>query len=177
MGAGMFWGIFFILIGIGIVLRVLFHVDLPIFKFLIAFLFIWIGIRIIFGSHIFSGYKAGGNNVIFGEKNWTSDSICQGEYNVIFGKAVYDLRDVKPEGTGPYKVEIHTVFAESIIKVKKDMPLRIDASAAFAGAQMPNGNNAVLGSVQYQSSSFRADSAYLYVKADVAFGGLRIDEY
>jgi predicted membrane protein len=177
MSAGLFWGILFILIGISIVIRVVFNVDFPLFKFLFAFLFIWIGIRIMLGTNVLSVHSEGEHNVIFGEKRWTGEELGTGEYNIIFGKGVYDLRNVKLEGNEPLVVQIHTVFGATEIKVAKDIPLRVEANAVFGGAEMPNGNNAAFGSVKYESQSFVKDSSYILIKADVVFGGLQIKEY
>ncbi|HQK36589.1 MAG TPA: LiaF-related protein [Bacteroidales bacterium] len=177
MSAGLFWGILFILIGISIVIRVVFNVDFPLFKFLFAFLFIWIGIRIMLGTNVLSSHSEGEHNVIFGEKRWTGTEVGSGEYNIIFGKGVFDLRDMKPEGLEPLMVQVHTVFGGTEIKVSKDIPLRVEANAVFGGAEMPNGNNAAFGSVQYESPAFVKDSAHLFIKADVVFGGLQIKEY
>jgi hypothetical protein len=179
MGAGMFVGIFFILIGAGIVIKILFNIDFPVIKILFAFFFVWIGIKILFG-HNTSGFvtsNAGKHDVVFGERVWNYDSIPNGEYNCVFGKAVYDLRNVQLTGNEPVHMEIHTVFGGSVVKIRRDMPVKIEANAAFAGVQMPNGNNTAFGTGYYQSKTFQPDTAYLRIKADVVFGGMQIEEY
>jgi hypothetical protein len=179
MGAGMFMGILFILIGAGIVVKIVFNIDFPVVKVLVAFFFVWIGVKILFGN-FHSGFvttEPGKHDVIFGEKVWSSDSISNGEYNCVFGKAVYDLRDVKLTGNEPVHMEVHTVFGGSVIKIRREMPVKIEANAAFAGVQMPNGNNTAFGTGHYQSPAYHPDSVYLKIKADVVFGGMQIEEY
>jgi hypothetical protein len=179
MGAGMFMGIFFILIGAGIVIKILFNIDFPVIKVLVAFFFVWIGLRIMFGNFHTGFVTSEGNkhDVVFGEKKWKSDSMAAGEYNCVFGKAVYDLRDYQLKGTETEYMEIHTVFGGSVLKIRKDMPVKIEANSAFAGVQMPNGNMTSFGSNKYESAAYRPDSAHLRIKAEVVFGGLQIEEY
>ena len=69
MGAGIFWGIILILIGLGIVIRVVFNIDFPVFKFLVAIFFIFLGLRMMFGSFgIVNFHVDSKNDVFFGEK-------------------------------------------------------------------------------------------------------------
>jgi len=114
MGAGLFWGLILILIGIGIVIRVVFNIDFPVVKFLIAFFFIFIGIKILGGT---------------------------------------------------------------VLKIDDKTPVKMKAEAVFGNAELPNGNAATFGTNRYESESFNKDTAYLYVKADVVFGSLKVKSY
>ena len=172
MGAAIFWGSILILIGLALVIKVVFNVDFPVLKILIAFVFIYLGIRILFGSFGLFNFKTGPNEVIFGERYFTPP-YEHSEYNVVFGKGVFDFRDIDlSEGTK--YVKIGTVFAGSHIKIRRDMPVRINAEAVFAGAELPDGNTAVFGSSTYTSESFNPDSACLDIKVEVVFGGVQV---
>lgn len=172
MGAAIFWGSILILIGLALVIKVVFNVDFPIFKILIAFVFIYLGLRILFGSFGLFSFKTGPNDVIFNER-YFSPPYEHPEYNVVFGKGVFDFRDIDlSEGTK--YVKIGNVFAGSQIRIRRDMPVRINADAIFAGAELPDGNTAVFGSSTYTSESFNPDSAYLDIKVDVVFGGVQV---
>ena len=175
MSTGIILGIIFIIIGLGIVIRVVFNIDFPVFKFLFALFFIYIGLRIMFGNLGFFHFNVSKNDVVFNEKRIEA-SIGENEYNVVFGHGIFDFRDVDlSDGTAKFKV--NTVFGASEIKVKKDMPLKIVADAVFAGAELPEGNTAVFGSNNYVNESFSEDSSYLFIKIDVVFGGVEVKTY
>jgi len=172
MGAAIFWGSILIVIGIALLIKVVFNVDFPIFKILVAFVFFFIGIRILLGSFGVFNFHSGPNDVIFGEKFYSAP-YDHPEYNVIFSKGVFDFRNVDLS-QGTQSVKISTVFGGSQIKISKDMPVRIVADAVFAGAELPDGNTAVFGNSSYQSSTYKSDSAHLDIKVDVVFGGVQV---
>ena len=153
MGAGVFWGALLILIGLALIIRFVFNVDFPVFKVLLAMFFIYIGIRILFGSF----YEPENNK----------------EYNVVFGQGNFDFTRVDLS-RGNVNVKIGTVFGGSKIKIDRDMPVKIVADAVFSGAELPDGSTAVFGTSTYQSETFNPDSAYLKIKLDVVFGGVEV---
>ena len=172
MGAAIFWGSILILIGLSLVIKVVFNVDFPVFKILLAFLFVYIGLRILLGSFGLFSFKAGPNDVIFSER-FFSPPYEHSEYNVVFARGVFDFRNIDLiEGTK--NIKIGTVFGGSQIKINHTMPVKITADAVFAGAELPDGNTAVFGSSTYTSESFNPDSAHLNIKIDVIFGGVQV---
>lgn len=176
MGAGMFWGILLILIGLGIVIRVVFNIDFPIVKFIIAFFFIFLGIKILLGNFNFWKVRHDENTTMFGERRINGIDAEHKEYNVIFGSNVVDLRDIDLS-QGSKEIEINVIFGSSDIKISEKTPVKIKAEAVFGSAQMPNGNTASFGSTQYKTESFSKDTNYLYIKADAVFGGFQVKSY
>ncbi len=174
MGAGLFWGILIILIGISIIIRVIFNVDFPIFKILFGLLFLYIGLKILTGSFGFKGLKGEENDVAFGEKQFSEISKDDTEFNVLFGKGTFDFRNINLSEAS-FNVKINTVFGGSIIKIKKDLPVKIKADAVLAGAKLPNGNTTAFGTTFYQSENFQEDSNHLFLKLDIVFGGIEIE--
>lgn len=174
MSSSLFWGIVLIIIGLSLVIKIVFNIDFPIFKLLVAFFFIYIGLKIMLGSSFRPfHYTRTESNVVFGESNFTQAKGGK-EYNVVFSKGNFDFRDIVLEPNGPTFVKISTVFGGSTILINRDMPVRINVNAAFSGAQMPNGNSAAFGSTVYSSDSLDVSKPYLDIKADVVFGGLDI---
>lgn len=177
MGAGIFWGIVLIIIGLGIVIRVVFNIDFPVFKFLVALFFIFLGIRIMFGSFglFHFNYHSGKGDIIFNERviHGTPE---EDEYNVVFGKGVFDFRDIDLS-EGPIKTKMATVFGGSEIKINSDTPIKIKADAVFGGVELPERNTAVFGTSHYTSENFSEDTNYLYLKIDVVFGGVEVRKY
>ena len=41
------------------------------------------------------------------------------EYNVIFGKSVYDFRDLNFPDNEPIRIKINTIFGKTVIRIKK----------------------------------------------------------
>ena len=172
MGAGVFWGAVLIFIGLALIIRFVFNVDFPIFKVLVAGFFIYMGIRILMGSFGMFNIHSGPNDVLFAEKEFVRPENNK-EYNVIFGKGNFDFTDIDLTQGNVY-VKIGTVFGASEIRIDRNMPVRINADAVFAGAELPDGNTAVFGSSTYESESFNPDSNHLKIKLDVVFGGAEV---
>ena len=154
MGASLFWGIILIIIGLSLIIKIIFNIDFPIIKILLAFIFIYIGLRILLGPTFKPFHKHKDmNGVVFGENNF--EEIEDGkEYHVVFGKGVYDLRNF--EIIGNKNVKISTVFGSSIILLKEGMPVKIEANAVFANAIMPDGSANSFGYAGYTSPAVAA---------------------
>lgn len=176
MGAGLFWGLILILVGLGIVIRVIFNIDFPLVKFVIAFFFIFIGIKILVGNFNFWHGEKDENTTIFSESKISGLDENFKEYNVIFGSSVIDLRGIDLS-KGSKEIEINTIFGSSFVKLDENTPVKIKADAAFASAKLPNGNTAAFGTGRYENEYFKRDTNYIYIKGDVVFGSLEIKNY
>jgi len=172
MGAGVFWGVLLILVGLALIIRFVFNVDFPLFKVLFALFFIYIGLRILFGGFGLFKFETGPDDVLFGEREFYQPEPNK-EYNVIFGKGNFDFTDIDLS-QGNVNVKIGTVFGASEIRIDSEMPVRIVADAVFAGAELPDGNTAVFGSSSYESLSFNPDTNHLKIKLDVVFGAAEV---
>ena len=174
MGQSLFWGLVLIVIGLSIIIKIIFHVEFPIFKILIAFLFVYLGIRILIGGswHCW-GPQRDNHNVIFGEAVFTKFEPGH-EYNVIFGKGTFDFRSYRPAGNTPENIKINTVFGNSTIILPDSIATRVNVDAVFSGAQMPNGNATAFGSTSYTSEDVDSLAIQLNIKADVVFSGLQV---
>ena len=177
MGHSLFWGLLLVVLGLSLIIRIVFNIDFPIFKVFIAFILIFFGIRILFGSFGPRIHFHGGTDkdIIFGEKNF-SNFEENGEYSTVFGKSSFDFRgyDLKGETR---RLKISTVFGGTEIKLDKELPVRIRMESAFAGADLPNGNAAVFGSTRYESPTYNPGAPYLDLKLDVVFGGVTVKNY
>lgn len=175
MGSALFWGLLLIIIGLSFIFRIVFNIDFPLFKIIIAFLFIFLGIRLLFGSFGIVNFRGGENDTIFGEKRFSNFENHR-EYSVIFGKGVYDFRDIEL-GESTLKIKLSTIFGATEIRMPRDLPVRIRVDAAFAGAELPNGNTAVFGNTAYESPGLDTGLPFLDLKVDVVFGGVEVRLY
>ncbi|OGS20524.1 MAG: hypothetical protein A2252_09705 [Elusimicrobia bacterium RIFOXYA2_FULL_39_19] len=174
--SGIFWGAVLILLGISVILKVAFNINIPVFKIGVGLVFIYIGIRMITGGFFGQDWccRTDRNSEMFGEFK-TQYTPERKEYNVVFGKSILDLSEIKLQES-PAAVKSSTVFGETIIKVKQDIPVMIIVSSAFAGAKMPDGTVLSFGNYTYKSKAYKDGEKFLKLEADVVFGSLVIEE-
>ncbi|NBC83009.1 MAG: hypothetical protein GVY19_06460 [Bacteroidetes bacterium] len=179
MAPGVFWGIILIIIGASVIIRVVFNIHLPVFRVVIALVFILIGIRILIGPRVTRihdhHFKQESEDVIFNERDY--HTIDKKEYSVVFGKATYDLRDIKPDGNQPGQINFNVVFGGAIIRLNPDIPVKIKTDAVFSGVKMPDNSSAVFGTSIFTNPVFREDEPYLYIKVDAVFSGVEFSRY
>lgn len=173
MGAGLFWGIILIVIGLSIIFRVLF--DISVFRVVIAVVFILIGIKMLIGRPVIHTEEHE-NNVIFGEKDYKLHPVNGTEYNTVFGKTVYDFREVRSLEELHTRVTFNTVFGNTDILLPEDIAVKIKTEAVFSAAKMPNGNTVAFGSTKYTSPNVADSTLLLDIEAHVVFGGLNIKQ-
>ena len=172
MGAGLFWGLILIVIGLSIIFRIFF--DINVFRIVIAIVFILIGIKILIGKPVLHA-SGNENDVFFGEKMISSMPEDGMTYNTVFGKTTYDFRDIKLEGEDA-RITISTVFGSTDIILPPSVPVKIKAEAAFAEARMPNHNTVAFGSIIYVSDNVSDTASVLEIEAHVVFGALVIKQ-
>ncbi len=166
-----FWGAVVILFGLSIILNAVFHIRIPVFSIIIALIFIYLGLKILFGSF---GIKTSKNTVVFS----TSDMKCRNkneEYNIIFGKGSIDLSEIELEDEH-LNFEVNVVFGRGDVLIDPAKPFIIKVSSVFSGAHLPDGNVAAIGNNSYVSPSYVKGEKYISVHADVVFGALNIIE-
>jgi len=174
MGAGLFWGAFLLLLGVALIIKVVFNVDFPVFKVLIGIFLVLLGIKVLLGKTLISQDHFKAEETIFNERVYDNPESGK-EYTVLFAKGVYDFTNVDLE-QGSFRTKISTVFGGTQIIIPRDKPVRIKADAVFAGAELPDGNNAVFGTSIYESESWSADTASIDIKVEVVFGGVQVIE-
>ena len=172
MGAGLFWGAFLLLLGVALIIKVVFNVDFPVFKVLVGVFLILLGLKVVFGKFLISPDHFKAEETIFNERVYDNPESGK-EYSVLFAKGVYDFTNVDLE-QGSFRVKVSTVFGGTQIIIPRDKPVRIQADAVFAGAELPGGNNAVFGTSIYESANWNPDSASIDIKVDVVFGGVQV---
>lgn len=171
MGTGLFWGIILIIIGLSIIFRILF--DVSIFRIVLAIVFILIGVKLLIGRPVLR-HEGKNDHVIFGERTFRSSPVHGSEYNTVFGKTVYDFRDVESLNERKTKLRFNTVFGSTEILLPADLPVIVQADAVFSSARLPNGNTIAFGDADYTSNTANSDTSVLYIEAHVVFGGLDI---
>jgi predicted membrane protein len=175
MSTNLFWGILLIVIGGSLILKIVFNWDFSIFRVIVAFVLIYLGIRLFVGKdfNLFS-HTDRDDQVVFSEK--TIHTIGHGkEYNVVFGSAKFDLTDMAiPDSSAAIHVKINTVFGGTWISIDPKIPFQVQSNTVFGGTQMPNNNSAAFGSLTYETDSAARIKPRLIIEANTVFGGLAI---
>jgi hypothetical protein len=164
-----FWGALLILIGVSAILKS-FNINIPIFRIVFAFLFIYTGVSILVGHNI--GINSSDNTVLFSDTSIKVTDIVEREYNIIFGKGIIDLRDVKLNGQE--KIEANVIFGSGEILLNPEIPVTIRVSSAFGNAKLPDKSSVTFGELTYRSGNFNENEAYLLIEANTVFGGIKI---
>jgi hypothetical protein len=174
MGIGLFIGVLIILLGLGIIVNVIFHIHIPIFKILFGLVLIFIGLKIILGPWFFFPLRHGeSGNAIFQERTYRGFISDSKEYNAVFGKAVVDLQDIELKEKVT-RIKINAVFGSADVILNKVTPVRIKADAVFGGVQLPENITGAFGTSTYQSKNFNEDQNYLVIEATSVFAGIVI---
>lgn len=166
-----YWGALIILAGILLIIKNVFHVDVPVLGVIFPIIIITLGISLLTG---FKGKSTSSANAIFSESTIAADS-SNAEYNVVFGKGFYDLRNIKPTDK-TIEIEVNAVFSSAIVKVDPATPMRIQIESAFAGGTVVQTNVAAFGDNTYRSRTFNESEPFVDVKAHVVFGSLQVIE-
>lgn len=171
MGAGLFWGLILIAIGVSIIFKVVF--DISIMRIFVAVLFILIGVKILVGKRAIN-ISSNDEDIIFNERNFTEFPTTNKEFNTVFGKAVFDFSDAAIPTDKSLDFEFNTVFGDTEIILPPGLPVRIKADAVFGSAKLPNDNTAVFGSANYTSDHDSAVTNFIHIKSSTVFGNTEI---
>lgn len=164
-----FWGIFLILLGVSFILKVLFHLDIPVIRLFISFILIYMGLRVLTGGF---GWERNHRNIIFNDYQFKVKA--DGDYNIIFGQGVVDLTGYEVDANT--RIKINVIFGSGLVKLDPAQPLKIKVDAAFAGAKMPDGNMISFGEYSYQTPAVQKDQPYGKVEVSVVFGEIQLSE-
>ncbi len=172
MAPGLIWGVLLVLIGLAVIFRVLFNVN--VFGVLFAVFLIFVGVSMLVGRPwVFKGHSDE-KTTMFDDRMREEQPKNGTEYNVIFGRSVYDFRNITFPDNEPIRIKLNTIFGNSVIRINKNTPVKIKSDAVFAGATMPDGNTVAFGSIQYATDTFGVALNQLIIDAPVIFGALQV---
>lgn len=173
MGHGLFWGLFFILVGLALIIKFVFDLDIPVLRIALALFLILMGIRLLTRNRWDFQISNRQQDVILRETTIYGKDLTEAEYNVIFGRAVFDLTDLDSLSL-PTTLRINTVFGSTVVMVNEDVPLRVSGDAVFAGAKLSGDNTTVFGELSYTSRTYQAGEDHLHLKSDAIFSAFEM---
>lgn len=178
MNRGVLFAAGLIIVGFLLLLNSVFKWNISIFRVIIGILVVLVGISMLTGGvrgstranrPMASSSAQGDNSVVFGTRNY--DVRSPGKYDIIFGSAMLDLTNIEFQ---PGQVlEVNVIFAECEIRVKKDTPVGIHSSAAFAQVIHPNASGTTwLG----EQATNMGQGSSLSLRVNCVFGSTNIVE-
>jgi len=170
----MIFGILIVLIGVAIIIKAVFHIDLPIFRILAGVFLLYLGVQLILGWPRWHWpAETERDAAFFGYREFRLGPGEQPErsYSILFGKTLIDLSELKAPAED-VEVEVHVVFGAAVVRVKPEMPLEVEANVAFGSASLPDRAQVVVGKQVYRSDNAGAAPHRLRIRANVVFGSL-----
>lgn len=151
-------GLFVICVGIYVLIRYCFNINMPfilytpIFRMIIGMIIIFLGVYILLGKH------------------YVGDSIPKkGKYDVYFKTTAIDLYDLEIDRNK--SIYVNTVFSDTVIFINDSVQVHIKASCAFGSVSLPTGDSVSFGEANFVIGS---SDKILYLNADAAFAQIRI---
>ena len=127
----LFWGCLLILWGIILVLEKIIGKNIPIGRFLLAFILIYLGIYILFKVNKPNRIKV---RTHIKTESCRTSSNTDGEYSVVFGKNIIDLSDIEHRAN---PIDINTVFATTDLYLSENKAYVIELSTFFGEVVVP----------------------------------------
>ncbi|WP_028328723.1 hypothetical protein [Brachyspira alvinipulli] len=151
-------GLFVICVGIYVLIRYCFNINMPfilytpIFRMIIGMIIIFLGVYILVGKH------------------YVGDSIPKnGKYDIYFKTTTIDLYDLEIDRNK--SIYVNTVFSDTVIFINDSVQVHIKASSAFGSVSIPTGDSVSFGETNFVIGS---SDKILYLNVDAAFAQIRI---
>ena len=173
MSFPIFFGILVVLAGVSILLKALFHIDLPLVRTAVALFFIFLGVRMIFGAwgSRATEVAATGAAVMTDARFAPTVPAERLKYDVIFGHGTIDLTGM-PRPEKPIDLEINAIFGAVQLTVDPSWPMVIDGSSAFGEVRMPDHTRAAFGDAHYRSGG--GAEPLLRARVNAVFGSAQV---
>jgi hypothetical protein len=176
--SGIFWGCVLIFFGLSLIARVVFHINIPVFRITFALVLIYLGVQLLFcGRWCRFIPRSVGGDVVFSEGQMHYDAARR-RYSVVFGKGDLDIAAISPSDVSKTSIatEVNAVFGSCRIKINPAVPTKIKASAVFGSTSLPDGSSVSFGDRTYTTPSFVENAPHLYLKAAAVFGNVEISD-
>ena len=169
LSSGIFWGFIVILFGVGILLKSVFHVNIPFFKILIGIIIIFFGISFIVGA--MSQRKS---EAIFRDYNFNFVTI-EKEYNIVFSKSVFDFTNFNFSNYNGEFIKINSAFSKSEIYLSRNfVEYEIRADSVFGVVSLPNGESVSFGNIARLENAENSELKRINLHVSSVFGETKI---
>ncbi len=170
LSSAIFWGAIIVLFGVSIIIKEVFHINIPIFKIIFGLLLIYWGIRLISGGFYKNGFS-NDRDAIFGNKKFEYAGNIS-SYDIVFGSGVIDLFKIS-ESELSRTIKVDVVFGNGTILLNDSIPTKVKMETAFGTVQSQGNSVNGFGERVYTNAAYQPDKPHLVIKASSVFG--RID--
>lgn len=178
----MFWSLFFIALGVLLLVQHIINVDLPLMRIFLGLFVVYIGLKMIFGSF---GIEINGAKVkkvatdtefVFSSGNFkfNEHDHVNKRFSTVFGNSNLDLSDVS-KLTSEDKIKIENVFSKTKIKTPADYELNIKSNIAFGSVKVRGQKLGALGEIDYKTPNYENSVKKLNLVIDSVFGEVEIE--
>lgn len=169
-------GAFLIILGTAFFVEEIWHFHIPVFKLAFGLALVFVGLRIISNKSEYSrdGHRHHHHHhdtEFFSNTNFDSTHI-QPEYSVVFGSSMADFS--KLPGDENCTVEVKCVFGDFKARINPSSNVQILSKAAFGSIEFPDFSSYAFGDHLWRSSNFDPKQPILTIRAEVAFGSIKI---
>ena len=166
--SGIFWGSVLVLIGISVIVRVIFNIDIPVFRIVVGLLFIYFGIQLLFGI----SFKAPRRTNRKIHDNSGRDVLNKStEYNIVFSSGNVDLSEWK-DILNDTRISVNVVFGSATIWIDPEIHLQIENNTVFGETIFPGESISFFGSKKLNLGDTRYKT--LYLETNTVFGSVEM---
>ena len=169
ISSGTFWGVIIILFGLSILLREIFHIQIPFLKIIFGLLLIYWGVRVIAGG-AWGGRS--GNTTVFGDSEMHYDSKHD-DYDIVFGSGLIDLFKMETPLQNR-KIEVSVVFGNGTVVINDSIPMKIEMNSVFGASILQDKRINAFGTSYHTTSAYKDGQPYVLLETNVVFGRLTI---
>ncbi len=170
LSSAVFWGAVIVLFGASIIIKEVFHINIPIFKIILGLVLIYFGIRMLTGGLLRNNQSK--DEAIMTSRHFDY-SKYNGAYDIVFGSGVIDLFKVSEDELSK-TVKVDVVFGNGKILINDSIPTMIKMETAFGTVQVPGNSINGFGEQVYTNAAYSPDKPFLKIKASAVFGRIEI---
>ncbi|NWJ50029.1 MAG: hypothetical protein HXX14_04115 [Bacteroidetes bacterium] len=167
-------GAFLIVLGAAFFAEEIWHFHIPVFKLALGLALMFLGLRLISNKQEYSrcGHRFHHRHTEFFSNTNFDPANIQPEYSVVFGSSMVDFS--KLPGDENRNVEIKCVFGDFKARINPNSNVQIISKAAFGSIEFPDFSSYAFGDHLWRSSNFDPKQPILTIRAEVAFGSIKI---
>jgi predicted membrane protein len=179
---GMFWSLFFISLGVLLLIQRTLSVDIPIARIFFGLFLIYIGVKIVFGSFGIEINRGKVNKIststefVFSSgafKLYEQDKTNK-KFSTIFGNSTLDLTDLSKMATDD-QIKVENIFSKTKIKTPSDYELNIKSNLVFGNIKVRGQKLGSFGDADFKTPNYSNSSKKLNLVIDSVFGEVEIE--
>ncbi len=164
-----FWGVLLVALGLIIILKNYFHINIPVVRTFFACIFIYIGIMMLFG-----GFASKSNDMMLFDEGNIEITESSPEYSILFSMGTVDLTNLKTD-TNAKEIKINVIFGSGEVKLSPKSPVILKVNSAFASSSFPDGSSLVFGDYTYRAGNSSGNNP-VTVEVSAVFSRLKVSE-